>query len=110
MARYGRERFFFENEKFCSLLKSKSSKVIELLLPTFYRDGHLHWNPTVNKMTATVLNQFKSWDCNSFEKVAKEMFSTSVSRDMIDSAVNKWRRDESDASTTNRNYDKYNHL
>ena len=57
----------FRNQKILDLFSTMSERVVKVLLPVLYRDGKLHWNPTVNKMTAMVLKKLMEMDSTSFE-------------------------------------------
>ncbi len=70
---------FFKNDKILNLISGKSNvstpvdsadpssalrsqvadKCLSALLPALYREGHVSWNPSVNKMTALALRNLK---------------------------------------------------
>ena len=78
----------FKNPKVLELFKKKSNQVIESLLPSLYRNGNLHWNATVNKMTANVLKKLSELDPVSFKLCAMRM----INNDNENSSCNRVRK------------------
>ena len=65
---------FFRNEVFVKLVSGLSpgrkELLISALVPSLYRGGRLHWNPTVNKMSALVLSKLRSATPAEFDSFA----------------------------------------
>eukprot|EP01034_Spumella_vulgaris_P029535 gene29535-36601_t len=92
---------FFKNDKILSLIAGKSSatpptsevesedassalrsqvvdKCLTALLPALYREGHVSWNPSVNKMTALALRNIKERNEPAFKKHCELLFGSAI--------------------------------
>lgn len=67
----------FKNTNFVSLLKTKADEVIPTLVPVLFRNGHMHWNPTVNKWIAIVLRILQDIDSSCFAEAASMLVDSS---------------------------------
>ena len=72
---------FFKNDVFLRLIsglsRNRTELLVSALVPSLYRGGRLHWNPTVNKMTALVLSKLRSTAPAAFDSFALKSISLS---------------------------------
>ncbi|KAF4676199.1 hypothetical protein FOL47_006590 [Perkinsus chesapeaki] len=48
---------------------------VYMMVPLLFNGGHMHWNPTVNKMIANVLGELEKANSTAFEKAAESTVS-----------------------------------
>ncbi len=65
--------YLWKDESFLGLLESQVKTVMKPIVSTLYRGGKLFWNPTVNKMTAAVLETMEKMDELLFAQVSEEI-------------------------------------
>jgi hypothetical protein len=64
---------FFKNKKFEALVELNFEQTLSVLLPFLVRREPA-WNPTVRKMTYTVLKKFKEFDESRFMRMCERIF------------------------------------
>ncbi len=83
-----RALYLWKDESFLGLLESQVKTVMKPIVSTLYREGKLFWNPTVNKMTAAVLETMEKMDESLFaqasEEIMKEYSNSSRSSSTLD--------------------------
>ncbi|CAD7952132.1 unnamed protein product, partial [Amoebophrya sp. A25] len=65
---------FWKSEKFAKMTLSTSAWM-QTLLPLLWRE-EAFWNPTVNKMTALVLEKFRAGDSTKFDKLCRQIWES----------------------------------
>ncbi len=68
-----RALYMWQDDSFLGLLENQVKTVMKPIIFTLYRGGKLFWNPTVNKMTAAVLERMEKMDEILFAQVSKEI-------------------------------------
>ncbi len=68
-----RALFMWQDDHFLGLIEEQIKAVMKPIISVLYRDGKPFWNPTVNKMTAAVLERMEKMDQVLFAQVSEEI-------------------------------------
>eukprot|EP00929_Paragymnodinium_shiwhaense_P001759 TRINITY_DN101994_c0_g1_i1.p1 TRINITY_DN101994_c0_g1~~TRINITY_DN101994_c0_g1_i1.p1 ORF type:complete len:994 (+),score=233.48 TRINITY_DN101994_c0_g1_i1:111-3092(+) len=66
----------WKDDHFVELSRSASLDIISQLLPVLLRGGEVFWNPTVNRMTALVLERLEASNPEEFERAAEALWGS----------------------------------
>ncbi len=94
-----RSLYMWKDNSFLALLESQIKVVMKPIVSTLYRGGKRFWNPTVNKMTAAVLETMEKMDEVLFAQVSEEILKETYSRMTLDDGLKTCERIVTDSNS-----------